>query len=56
MAKCVENVHTGKVLRVSDDEAHEMTKGESHWSYVPKSVWKQYQKTVREAQNACHDS
>ena len=38
--KCVENTHTGKLLRVSDEEAHELTSANVGWKYVPKSKWK----------------
>lgn len=39
--KCVENVKTGKVTRVTDEEAQTLTFFK-WWRYVPKAKWKAY--------------
>jgi hypothetical protein len=36
--KCLKNVKSGEVIRVSDKQAHQ-TVG-NQWKYVPKSEWK----------------
>jgi hypothetical protein len=36
--KCLKNVKSGEVIRVSDKQAHQ-TAG-NQWKYVPKSEWK----------------
>ena len=38
MMKCVKNVLSGDVKRVSDEAASKMTK--EGWDYCPKSLWK----------------
>jgi len=36
--KCLKNVKTGNIVRVSDTQAFQMAG--STWTYVPKSEWK----------------
>jgi hypothetical protein len=35
--KCLKSSKTGKIIRVSDKEAHAST---SEWKFIPKSEWK----------------
>lgn len=37
--KCVKNTQTGEVRRVTEVEAHVLTK-DGKWKYIPKSVWR----------------
>ena len=36
--KCLKNVKSGEIIRVSDKQAHQ-TAG-NQWKYIPKSEWK----------------
>jgi hypothetical protein len=38
--KCIKHVGDGRVIRVNDDRAAGMTRGNSVWRYCPKWVWK----------------
>ena len=40
MAKCIRLKKTGKIERVSDDEAHQMVSS-GKAMYVPKKMWKE---------------
>lgn len=44
--KCLKNVQTGNVIRVSDTQAHQMAGNK--WSYASKSEWKAQFKKVEE--------
>ena len=42
--KCLKNLKTGEIIRVSDQEAYQ--KPISAWQFVPKSEWKKLRPTI----------
>ena len=45
--KCVKNMESGKVSRMSDNLARSLVKGNpGKWIFAPKSVWKKQAKNI----------
>ena len=42
MAKCIKNVKSGKVVRVSNEKATQKV-DTGRWEYTSKSMWKRYE-------------
>ena len=49
--KCIRQIETGEIVRVSNFKAEQMVYETSLWEYIPKRIWKENVRDIKKNNN-----